>query len=264
MTKRESRLVLAVANVVGFVAVVVVNVLAVTLPIAGKDTGQLSDQYPNLFVPAGLTFSIWGVIYLALAAFVAYGLVFPLQREAPAESFMERIGALFLVTCAANIGWIFSWHYELLPLSLLLMVLLLGSLIALYLRLDIGRSGNARAVKYLIHLPVSLYLGWISIATIANVTALLVAYHWGGFGAAGYVWAVSMMGVGIALAAVMLFLRRDLFYSLVVDWALLGIYLKRVADRSEASRIVAIAALCGLALVSAAILVQLVRRRVYR
>lgn len=261
--ERNSRLPLALVNIGGFLVVVVVNVLATTLPIAGRNTGELADQYPNLFVPAGLTFSIWGVIYLALAAFVAYGLFVALRRQSVPRTFLEQTGSLFLLTCAANVGWIFSWHYEMVGLSLLMMALLLGSLVVLYVRLGVGKTRLPGAERYLVHLPVSIYLGWITIATIANVTALLVAYQWNGFGLADHVWAVAMIGVGIAATALMLFVRRDLFYSLVVDWALLGIFLKRNLDASTASQIVAMAAVCGMGLVTVGIVVQLARHRVY-
>jgi len=263
MTKRQQRVLLSTANLIGFIGMVVVNALANAIPLGGKTTGELSDQYPNLFVPAGITFSIWGVIYLALAVYVACGLSVAFRKNASEDSFVERIGVLFLVTCLANAGWIFAWQYEVLPLSLVLMVVLLVTLIALYLRLEIGGQRASAGVRYLVHLPVSLYLGWITVATIANVTALLVAYRWNAFGVSEQVWAIVMIAVGVVLTAIMLLSRGDIFYSLVVDWALLGIFLKRTVDASAASQAVAIAAICGMALVTIGIVVQLARRRAY-
>ncbi len=263
MTKRQSRVLLSILNLIGFIGMVVVNGLANAIPLGGKTTGELSDQYPNLFVPAGLTFAIWGVIYLALAVYVVYGLSVAFRRNAPEDSFVEKISVLFLVTCFANAGWIFAWQYQVLPLSLVLMVVLLVTLIVLYLRLEIGGPGTSPGVRYLVHLPVSIYFGWITVATIANVTALLVAYRWNGFGVGGQVWAIIMIAVGIVLAAILLLSRGDIYYSLVVDWALLGIFLKRTIDASAASQAVAIAAICGMTLVTIGIIVQLARRRVY-
>ncbi len=263
MITRTSRLLLSVVNLIGFLAVVMVNVLANSVPLGGKTTGELSDQYSNLFVPAGITFAIWGLIYLALAVFVVYGVVCSLRRDAPESTLVERIGWLFLITCLANAGWIFAWQYQVLPLSLVAMLVLLVTLIALYLRLEIGTSHAAAGERFMVHLPFSIYLGWITIATIANVTALLVAYRWNGFGVSGQAWAVIMIAAGIVLTALMLFRRGDIFYGLVVDWALLGIYLKRSADASPASQTVAIAAICGMILVTAAIVAQAARRRVY-
>jgi hypothetical protein len=110
MTNARSRLPLAIVNLVAFVGVVVVNALATTIPLGGMSTGQLSDLYPNLFVPAGLTFSIWGVIYLLLAIYVIYSIVYSLGRMEPGSTFMEKSAVLFLISCVANAGWIFSWQ----------------------------------------------------------------------------------------------------------------------------------------------------------
>jgi len=246
----------------GFLGVVIVNALAVTLPINNKTTEQLSDQYPNLFVPAGLTFSIWGVIYILLAIFVIYGLIIAFRKDTQKLSFIENIGILFFISCLANIGWIFAWHYEILPLSLVLMLLLLGSLITIYLRLRIGKSDSTRIVKYLVHLPFSIYLGWITIATIANVTALLVDVNWNTFGLGEQFWAVAVIIVGIAIALSILFTRKDIFYCLVVDWALLGILLKRLADSTPVQNVIVIT-IVGMVFISIGIITQIIRRKIY-
>ena len=122
MSASQSRLPLAIVNLFSFLVVVVINALATTIPLGGKTTGQLSDQYPNLFVPSGLTFSIWGVIYILLGIYAVYGLVYSVRKSEPINDFMERIGILFVVTCAANAGWILAWQYEILPLSLAFML----------------------------------------------------------------------------------------------------------------------------------------------
>jgi hypothetical protein len=254
---------MAIVNLFSFLVVVVVNVLATTIPLGGKTTGQLSDQYPNLFVPAGLTFSIWGVIYILLGVYVAYGMVCSMPKSKQTNDFMERIGILFIVTCAANAGWILSWQYEVLPLSLVFMVILLLSLIAIYNKLNVGRSKAFPTEKYIVHIPMSVYLGWISIATIANVTALLVAYRWNRFGITEQFWAVVMIGIGIVLGLIMLFSRRDIFYALVVDWAVFGIFLKRTAATATPARAVIIASIIGICLLTLGILAQIARRKVY-
>jgi len=253
---------LSILNVLGFLGVVIVNALAVTLPLNNKTTGELSDQYPNLFVPAGLTFSIWGVIYILLAIFVIYGLVVAIRKDSEKSSFIENIGILFLISCLANIGWIFAWHYEILALSLVLMLILLGSLITIYLRLRIGKSDSTRTEKYVVHLPFSIYLGWITIATIANVTALLVDINWNTFGLSEPFWAIAVIIVGIAITLSVLFTRKDIFYCLVVDWALLGILLKRLADSTPVQSVIVVS-IVGMALITVGIIVQIIRKRVY-
>jgi hypothetical protein len=261
MHKRRYQVILVILNIIGFLGTIVVNGLANALPINNKTTGQLSDQYPNLFVPAGLTFSIWGLIYILLAIFIIYTLVRAIKAS-NGESFIDRIGILFFLSCIANIGWIFAWHYEIVPLSLLIMLILFGCLLAIYIRLAIGIKGPTAKQQYMIHLPFSVYLGWITIATIANVTALLVDLNWSRFGLSDQFWAVAVIVVGIAIALSILIRRQDIFYCLVVDWALLGILIKRLSDSSPVQSVV-ITTIIGLVLITAGIVTQLARKRVY-
>jgi len=263
-TSSQSRLLLAIANFVGFVLVVVVTALANTIPLGGMTTGQLSDLYPNLFVPAGLTFSIWGIIYLLLGIYVVCGLVFAVKKSEPSNGFIEKVGLLFIISCIANAGWIFSWQYRVLPLSLVCMVVLLLSLILMYNRLSIGKTSAGASEKYMVHLPMSVYIGWISIATIANVTVLLVFYRWNRFGIDEQIWAVVMMAVGILLGLVMLFYRKDIFYTLVIDWALLGILLKRTAVDGSAAQAVVVTSIIGMCLLTLGVVTQIARGKVYR
>jgi len=260
---RKSRLLtLSILNLIGFLGTIVVNGLANALPLNNKTTGELSDQYPNLFVPAGLTFSIWGVIYILLAIFVIYGLIISVKNNTQKTAFIENIGILFFISSLANIGWIFAWHYEILPLSLVLMLVILGSLITIYLRLRVGKSDSTLSERYMVHLPFSIYLGWITIATIANITALLVDINWNTFGLGEQFWAVAVIIVGIAIALSVLFTRKDIFYCLVVDWALLGILLKRLADSTPVQSVIIIS-IIGMVLISTGIIAQIVRKRVY-
>ena len=259
----RQKLFLSILNLLGFLGTIIVNGLANALPLNNRTTGELSDQYPNLFVPAGLTFSIWGLIYILLAIFVIYQLIIVIKKDSQQSSFIERIGLLFFVSSVVNIGWIFAWHYEMVPLSLVLMLVLLGCLIAIYLRLNIGKTASTNTEKYLVHLPFSVYLGWITIATIANVTALLVDVGWNTFGLGEQFWAVAVIAVGIAIALSVLFTRKDIFYCLVVDWALLGILIKRLDVETVPDQGVIVIAIVGLILISVGILMQIIRRRVY-
>jgi len=261
MGKRGLSIILSVLNLAGFAGVVIVNYLANALPINNKTTGQLSDQYPNLFVPAGLTFGIWGLIYILLLIFVVYSLIVALRNNLQ-RSFINSIGVLFFITCLANMGWIFAWHYQILNLSMGLMILLLACLIVIYLRLSIGRSNASMSEKYLVHLPFSLYLGWISIATIANATALLAASGWDMFGPGGQFWTIAVIIIGITVALIFVLWRRDIYFGLVVDWALIGILIKRLADPVPHQGITALI-IAGLIIISLGIIYQILRRRVY-
>ncbi len=217
----------SVANAIGLIAVITVNALANALPINGFNTGELSDRYPNLFVPAGLTFSIWGVIYLLLVSFVIYGLSQAFKKPSRPVPFLEKIGPFFLLNCAANVSWILAWHHLYINLSLVIMLLLLLSLIAIYLRLDIGNQAASPPVMNRVRIVFSVYMGWISIATIANSTAVLVNGGWTGFGINPTVWAVIMIFVGMVLGLRMLFRFQDIFFALVLVWAFTGILIKR-------------------------------------
>ena len=263
MNKNRLVLSLSILNLLGFLGTVVVNALAVILPINDKTTEYLSDQYPNLFVPEGLTFAIWGLIYVVLGIFVIYPLVPRVRRDPQKVEFVHRIGPLFFISCLANIAWIFAWHYQILPLSLVFMLILLGCLLAIYLRLKVGESEATKAGRYFVYLPFSVYLGWITIATIANVTALLVDINWNTWGLGQQFWAVAVIIVGIAIALSVLFTRKDIFYCLVVDWAVLGILLKRLSDTTMADQNVVIVTIAGLALITGGVITQLVRRKVY-
>ena len=254
---------LSILNLLSFVSIVIVNYLAVTLPLNNKTTGVLSDQYPNLFVPVGLTFSIWGIIYLLLGIFIVYQLVYAFKKDTQNSSFLEKIGILFFVSCLANFTWIFAWHFEMVPLSLFIMLILLVSLIVIYQKLNIGRSEASKSEKYLVHLPFSVYLGWITIATIANTTALLVNLNWNRLGLSEPFWTIVVIIIGLVISLMMLFYRKDIFYSLVVDWALLGILIKRLTvDIVRIQSIITIVCL-GLIIISSGIIIQIIRKKVY-
>jgi hypothetical protein len=263
MDRNRSVLILSILNLLGFLGTIVVNALANILPINNITTGALSDLYPNLFVPAGLTFAIWGLIYVLLGIFAIYPLVPQVRRDPQKVEFVQRIGPLFFVSCLANMGWIFAWHYQIVPLSLVSMLILLGALLAIYLRLNIGKSEATRAERYFVHLPFSVYLGWITIATIANVTALLVDIDWNTWGLGQEFWAVAVIIVGIAIALSVLFTRKDIYYSLVVDWALLGILLKRLSPTGVAAQSVVTVTIVGLVLITGGVVAQLIRKKVY-
>lgn len=206
-------------------ATLVVNILANALPLNGLNTGQISDRFQVYFVPAGYVFSIWGLIYLGLIVFAVFQAL-PSQRENPrlrATGWWISLGGL------ANIAWIFLWHYEQFPLTLIAMLALLVTLIVTYLRLGIGRTPVASAERWAAHLLFSIYLGWITVATVANVTSLLDYLNWDGFGVAPEIWMGIVLAAVLAIAALVNFTRRDVAYALVILWALAGISLKQAA-----------------------------------
>jgi hypothetical protein len=209
-------------NVVALVITITLNGLANALPLNGLTTGEISDRFEVYFVPAGYVFSIWGLIYLALAAFVVYQAL-PGQRDNPR---LRRVGYLFALSCVANVAWLFLWHYEIFPLTIVAMVALLILLIAIYLRLGIGRTAAPTAERWLVRLPFSIYLGWVTVATIANVTSLLDFLNWSGWGISPEIWTVIMLIAATGITAAVTFARGDVAYGLVIVWAFAGIAVK--------------------------------------
>jgi hypothetical protein len=209
-----------------FVGVIAVNALANILPINGYNTGQVSAFYPNAFVPAGFTFSIWGVIYLLLLSYtIGYTYYTIKQQQFPkAFALIERIHIYFLLTCVFNMAWIVAWHYLQIELSVVIMLLFLITLIQLFLKSTTMANALTSTQKFILQTPFIVYLGWISVATIANITALLIAYQWNGFGIAPVYWSAAMILIAIILAVLMLKKFKAIAFALVVAWALWGIY----------------------------------------
>lgn len=214
-----------IMNAAGFLIMVIVNVMANIIKFNGKTTAEVSDAIPTLFAPAGYVFAIWGVIYILLGAFAVYQAL-PRNRERP---FINKIGYLFALGSLANVVWLFLWHYEQISLSVIPMFILLGSLIAIYLRIDIGRSDELREEKLCVHLPFSVYLGWITVASIANVAAALKAVAWDGFGIGESTWTVLVIAVALVITVIVMIKRRDIAYGAVIVWALVGIVNKQMA-----------------------------------
>jgi hypothetical protein len=219
------------ANIVAFVLTVLVNGLAgSTTILGGKNTAQISDAYPTLITPAGYVFSIWGVIYVLLGVFV----VFQALPSEKGKDYQKRIGWLFVLSSLLNIAWLFLWQFEHLSLSVVLMFLLLASLIAIYLRLGIGKSAVSLREKLAVQTPFSVYLGWITIASIANVAVTLVSVNWDGFGISQETWAILIIAVALLIALLVVATRRDVAYGLVIIWALVGIALNQSGNQNIA------------------------------
>ncbi len=207
------------------IATITVNILANALPINGQNTGEISDRFHVYFVPAGYVFSIWGLIYIGLIAYAVYQAL-PSQRENPK---LQSTGWWVSFGGLANIAWIFFWHYEIFPLTLVAMLALLVTLIIAYLRLRNSRGSVSASEKWAIYVPFSVYLGWISVATIANVTDLLDYWKWTAFGIAPEIWMGIMLMAVLVITTLMILTRGDIAYSLVILWALAGISIKQAA-----------------------------------
>lgn len=217
-------------NISGYAGILLINYLAVSLPLNGKTPGEISDLYPTLFTPAGFTFSIWSVIYTLLLVFIVKQSRNLFKSGKPAPGFVGAIGPWFFLNCVANCTWLFAWHHEEFLLALAIMLAILATLIQIYNRLGIGRPDSFGKDWFGVHLPFSVYLGWITVATIANVSVLLTSRNWDGFGIDPANWAALMIAAATIIGLVMLFLRRDAGFGLVLVWAFFGIWKARSGE----------------------------------
>lgn len=214
---------------VTYLIMIAVNAMANILPINGIDTGAVSDSYPNLFAPAGLTFSIWGVIYLLLMGYTLYQFgLFQGDKSKVKTELLRKIGIVFSVSSVVNAAWIFSWHYGMIGLSVILMLVILLSLI--YINLLTHQEKLDQKEKLFIRLPFSVYFGWITVATIANITTLLVDIGWNGFGISESLWTILIIIIGLVIGAVTMIRNHDVAYGLVIVWAYAGILIKHMSQ----------------------------------
>jgi len=215
-------LVRQITVILSVAATIVINILANALPLNGLNTGEISDRFQVYFVPAGYVFSIWGLIYIGLIAYAVFQAL-PSQRENPR---LRKTGYLVALSGLANIAWIFLWHYEQFPWTLLAMFSLLGLLITIYLRLGIGITKVSTAENWAVRIPFSVYLGWITVATAANITDVLYFLNWNGLGISPEVWFLVVLAAVIVISGLVSLTRRDIAYNLVILWALVGIAVK--------------------------------------
>jgi len=209
---------------VAYAAMVAVNFMANGLPINNRSTGEISDAYPNLFAPAGPAFSIWGLIYLLLGVYVLYQFV---KKDQKKEELLKKINPLFIATSLANISWIFAWHYDYIGLSVLIMATLLFLLIKIA---DIVRAEQFTVrEKFFIRAPFSIYFGWITVASIANITVFLVSIDWNGFGIADYIWTSIILLVGALIGSWRMVKDKNIAYGLVLVWAYSWILFKHLS-----------------------------------
>ncbi len=218
-----------IINIFAVVFTIVMNALANILPFNGVNTGTVADAFPNFFTPPGYVFAIWGVIYVLLFVFMVY----QARKNQMNAEYLGKIGYLYLIGAVLNVAWLILFHYSygntpLLVWSELLIVGFLVILLLTYVRLEIGIKEVPLGQKLGIHLPTSVYLGWISLATIANTAAVLNANLTIAVDVQ-QIWTALVLVVALLISTLMIVLRRDIAYGLVVIWASTGIASKWMA-----------------------------------
>ena len=218
-----------IGNLVAYLVMLAVNVLANALPINGTPTGAISDSYPNLFAPAGITFAIRGIIYLLQGAYVLslFGVFGP--RVAIRRDIVRAVSLPFILYSLVNAAWLFAWHYRLLPVSMVLMLLLLATLAYAYLQLEKFQKAMRLSDKIFVRLSFRVAFGWITVATVANAVTLLVALDWGGWGISEQAWLILILVVTLAIALAVILAYKDAAYGMVILWAYMGIMFKHIS-----------------------------------
>ncbi len=211
-----------------FLLMVGFNGLANTIPINGVTTGAVSDKYRNLFAPDPITFIIWGLIYSLLLIYTIYQII-AIKNHGGSENkeLLKKINIWFIVSSLANAIWIVAWHYELILFSLILIIIVIVSLIMINWLLR--KQPLDLKEKIMVKLPFSVYFGWMTVATVANVTTFLVSIGWSGFGLSEPLWTVIVLLVALLITGMTILFNGDIAYGLVIIWAYIGILIKHVS-----------------------------------
>ncbi len=217
-----------IGNILFFLIMITVNFLSIYLPLNGRSTKEISDIYHTPFTPAGFTFSIWGIIYLLLLGFVIYQ-AHGLFKQDNTRPIVKTVGPYFIFSSLANSLWIFAWHYDYIPLAMVIMFILLSTLIIIYLKVNNLKINNFWT-KILSVIPFSVYLGWVTIATLANLSSLLIYFNDNWSSQFLTIWAVLMIITGLLITILMVKKRNDIYFAAVAVWANYGILSARINE----------------------------------
>jgi len=231
---------------VSYIVMVVVNSLVNVLSFNNYTIGEISDLYPNLFAPASITFSIWAIIYGFLFIYCVYQF-----KKNDNEKLYRKINIYFILSSLTNILWIFSWHNNMILISVLLIVTILFSLIKIASLLN--KEKLSKEDNFVIALPFTMYFGWITIATVANITTLLVSLGWNGFELPNYVWMIIMLLIATSIGVLRLFKDKRYSYGLVFVWAYTGILIKHISSsgfNSEYIQVIIVTSICILVILT--------------
>ena len=232
-----------------FLITVFVNYASTVFLFGDTDTGDVSDEYSTLFTPADYAFSIWGLIYLALGAYVVYQAFWAREDQ----KIYNQLAPLLMVNLLANSLWLPTFQYEQIALSIIFMLVILGTLIQLQIMLTKDTSLPPRERAW-VRVPFSLYLGWISVATITNIAVFVKYSGWEIPDASESTWVVIMASVGALLAVIVARATRDWIYPLVFAWAFVAIAVKQVGNELIFPVTLGLAA--GLVVLSVVVLVR--------
>jgi hypothetical protein len=237
---------LAILNLLSVILVIAVNYVSQALRLNETTIGEISQKYDNLFTPASYAFAIWGIIFLGL---LAYG-IFQVRRaffgDKPSE-FIIQTGYWFIAANVLNSLWVFAFVFDYTGVSVLIMLGILFSLIKIILNTNMERWNAPISTIVFVWWPICLYSGWISVATIANVSAYLTKVGWDGTPFSELSWTIIMIVIATSINLVMILKRNMREFAAVGVWALFAIYIRH----SDSLETIAYTALGGSILIFA-------------
>ena len=243
---------LPIFNLIAYLGLVTVNLLAIQTPFFGKTPGDVSDLFANPFTPAHFAFKIWSVIYVLLGVYIFFQSknIFEKEKTVPVE--ISVIGYLFIVSCLLNFGWLIVWQSMHIAWSFLVIFILWIVLIIINYRLT-----KYRDTHWAFALPFSVYLSWMSVAALGNLNILLMDIGFGFLGLTPESWAALLVVLGICGGFLVYFLNRDFWFLLVLAWAFFGIYMKN----REVEHMLPTVAMTGMVVILGVAVLAAVQRR---
>ncbi|MBK0381765.1 hypothetical protein I5M32_02230 [Pedobacter sp. SD-b] len=221
---------LAILNLVFFVIAFTVSNLSQLKIFGGVTNADISDKYATVFTPAGITFAIWGLIYLSLFGFTIYHLIKAYKDNVHSEASQAilKIGNLFIINNIATTFWVFAFTYEYLLVSMILIIIQLITLLMIFIKLNLFDIDKSFYNKLFTQFPLSIYFAWLCVANVANISLYLTSIGWSGFGIPESLWAQIMIIVIALVSFFIVVFKRNVFFGLVAVWSVYGIRIKRV------------------------------------
>lgn len=215
-------------TLIAIIAAFGVNIWSNFFPIGGLSIGAISNTVFRdvLITPANYAFAIWGLIYLSLFAFGIYQFL-PAQRN---DSNLRKVGYLLVIACISQTAWVYLFLLRMFVLSVIAMLGILVPLIGIYLQLANHSVLTSRIQKWCVRFPISIYLSWISVATIVNVACALYAIGWNGWGISATTWTILMVIIASAIAFFITNKYGDTYFTWVTVWALSAIAIKQSSN----------------------------------
>lgn len=247
---------LSVLNLLAVLFAIGINYYSQLYTINGNRVSDMSEKYANLFTPAGYAFAIWGVIFIALLVFSGYQIYRTFIRRKTFD-FISQSGYWFAIANAGNGLWVIAWLYDYTLLSVVIMLVILFSLVKIVVNTDMEtRKVPAKTIVFG-WWPISIYAGWISVATIANIAAYLSKIGWEGGFLSPVAWTILLIVAVTLLNVVLIFTRGMREFAVVGAWALIAIYVRHQSDYES----IATTAIVGAAIILISTFVHAYRNR---